>query len=669
MSRKGESQPRVDGENCQLERLRTSSVRTVGVPVNPIPLIKWARPPRFLLDPDWEVETGSKSEEKHFQLKRESKVSEAKYHRRTYVPANPFFGSDALVFSDDDSKVPIIPWEEIDDETTPEDDDDGIPLVTLDPSVKVGETGTHPRTVSPLLPPQDNRGPEVSTQPLLRRDEVMSIASKVPIIPLEEIDGETALEDDDDGIPLVTLNPSVNVGETSTQPRTVSSLLPPLVNRGPEVSTQPLLRRDEEMAIALALVAWIKAKEPGSNIDTELLVQLLRNPGMLERLKNEHEDPAKPQVRSSPPLVVPKPTEVRSARTVTGTTLVVVQGPTLDVRPPRTVLGITPVAVQGPSLEVRPHRTVVGTTPVAVQGPTLPVRPRRTIVGTTPVAVQGPSLEVRPHRTVVGTTPVAVQGPSLEVRPRRTVVGTTPVAVRRPTLQVRPARSVVGIKPVAFQGPSLKLRPPKTVVGTTPVAVQGPTLDVSPARTVVRATPVAIPGPYIKSLAKVPVGSQTTWVPSVPFTHSMSQGVKNTIEGIHNHLDTHNPSSSKIDLGEVRKLINEYGVPLQADGYSCSPSAPKTAPLVIKDSDYYRSIISQHGIAQENPNPQGPVKTVRSNEQRVCKYFNSSNGCMRGSNCWFKHVKVSTEGGTLALEEQRVAKRMKFSGGNFAGHT
>nr|GEW56451.1 zinc finger CCCH domain-containing protein 6-like [Tanacetum cinerariifolium] len=626
MSRKGESQPRVDGENCQLERLRTSSVRTGGVLVNPISLIKWTRPPRFLVDLGWKVETGSESEEKHFQLKRESKVSEAKYHRRTYVPANPFVGSDALVFSDDDSKVPIVPLEGIDDETTLEDDDDGIPLVTLDPTVKVGETSTQPRTVSPLVPPQVNRGPEVSTQPLLRRDEVMAIASKVPIIPLEEIDDETALEDDDDGIPLVTLDPTIKVGETSTQPRTVSSLLPQ-VNRGPEVSTQPLLRRNEEMAIALALVAWIKAKEPGSNVDTELLVQLLRNPGMLEQLKNEHEDPAKPQVRSSPPLVVPKSTEVRPARTVAGTTLVAVQGPTLDVRPPRTVLGITPVAVQGPSLEVRPHRTVVG------------------------------------------TTPVVVQGPSLEVRPRRTVVGTTPVAVRRPTLQVRPARSVVGITPVAFQGPSLKLRPPKTVVGTTPVAVQGPTLEVSPARTVVRATPVAIPGPYIKSLAKVPVGSQTTWVPSVPFTHSMYQGAKNTIEGIHNHLDTHNPSSSKIDLGEVRKLINEYGVPLQADGYSCSPSAPKIGPLVIKDSDYYRSIISQHGVAQENPNPQGPVKTVRSSEQRVCKYFNSSNGCMRGSNCWFKHGKVSTEGGTLALEEQRVAKRMKFSGGNFAGRT
>ena len=82
------------------------------------------------------------------------------------------------------------------------------------------------------------------------------------------------------------------------------------------------------MAIAVALTAWIKAKEPRSNIDLKLLVQLLRNPGMLEQLTNEHEDPAKPRVR------LPKT---------------------------KNVVEIIPIAVLGPNLEVRPHRTVVGT--------------------------------------------------------------------------------------------------------------------------------------------------------------------------------------------------------------------------------------------------------------------------------------------------------------------
>ncbi|KAI3763090.1 hypothetical protein L1987_53540 [Smallanthus sonchifolius] len=46
-----------------------------------------------------------------------------------------------------------------------------------------------------------------------------------------------------------------------------------------EKTTQDLVPRDEVIGIAVALVALIKSKEPGSQIDLELLPQLLCNPG------------------------------------------------------------------------------------------------------------------------------------------------------------------------------------------------------------------------------------------------------------------------------------------------------------------------------------------------------------------------------------------------------
>lgn len=282
--------------------------------------------------------------------------------------------------------------------------------------------------------------------------------SSVPNIPLDVINDDDTSNDDDDGVPLTTFSPSAEkVGETTRQTL--------LVKGRPEVS---LLQTDEVLETAVALISSIKSKEPGNQIDFELLIQLLRNPGMLEQMMKEHQLSANQESSSFP-------------------------------RPPRSI-----------------------------------------------------------HNPVIA-------------------------------------------KP-------LSVPEPKVTVGTS---------------------------------------TTTTWYPSVPFTHSMSKGVKTMIR---RNSGSQISGSSTFDMGKIRKLVNEHGVP------------SRTGPVVInKDLDYYRRLISQHGtMTRENHNTEVCVKTVE--QQIPCVYFNSPRGCRRGSSCRFQHVRV------MSLEEHHGPKRMKLSDGNFVRH-
>ncbi|KAI3813602.1 hypothetical protein L1987_18330 [Smallanthus sonchifolius] len=213
-------------------------------------------------------------------------------------------------------------------------------------------------------------------------------SSRIPVIPLDVVNDETPPDD-----PLISPGSTVKVGEKTTQ---------------------DLLPRDEVIGTALALVALIKSKEPGSQIDLELLTQLLCNPGMLDQLMKEH----------------------------------------------------------GPSANQSSVITCA-----------------------------------QPHER----------------------------------------------------------------------------------------SPVPLPNP------RPAVGSHSTRSPSAPFSPSLSRGVRNMIGQMHSNSESQNPSSNKnIDLSKIRKLINDYGVPL-ADG------RVKPRPIVVKDADYYRRLISLHGMSQKNDKPQGSV--------------------------------------------------------------
>ncbi|KAK9051012.1 hypothetical protein SSX86_027637 [Deinandra increscens subsp. villosa] len=209
------SELRIGCEHPQKQHFRASRVQPSRRSCHNIPQIDWACPPQFLVDPDWKMEAGSESQETRIQLQRESRTVEAIYYCTSNIPLNPFVASNALDFNDD-NRVPVIPIDVINDETSPDD-------------------------------------------------------------------------------PLISTGPTVEVGEKTTQ---------------------PILHRDEVIRTAVALVALIKSKEPGSQIDLELLIQLLCNPGMLDQLMREHGFSTNhssvitrvhPQEHSSVPLPNPRP--------------------------------------------------------------------------------------------------------------------------------------------------------------------------------------------------------------------------------------------------------------------------------------------------------------------------------------------------------------------------
>nr|XP_043608374.1 zinc finger CCCH domain-containing protein 30-like [Erigeron canadensis] len=240
-------------------------------------------------------------------------------------------------------------------------------------------------------------------------------------------------------------------------------------------------------------------------------------------------------------------------------------------------------------------------------------------------------------------------------------------------------------------GPSVNQRPVTICAQpherpSVPLPVSSPASNVHhPAAT--GTTPLSVNSP------RTPVSGYNTCSPSVPCTNSIPSEVKNTICQVRK-AEVHGnsskplatmipgpgpgPNSPTLDMAKFRKLINEYGVP--SGGETLTPekilpalSSPRSGPVVMKDSEYYRKLVSQHGIVQESPNPQGSVKSIgmipveSKPHERPCMYYNSNKGCRRGSSCWFPHVNL--ERGSPVAKNKQGAKRMKLSGGNFARRT
>ncbi|KAJ8561332.1 hypothetical protein K7X08_027522 [Anisodus acutangulus] len=79
-----------------------------------IPVIKWSRPPSFVLDIKWQVVAGEESNEMEIQKQREMRVLEAIYPRESSIPPNPSIGPGEETLHNDQHTpvIPITPVEE-----------------------------------------------------------------------------------------------------------------------------------------------------------------------------------------------------------------------------------------------------------------------------------------------------------------------------------------------------------------------------------------------------------------------------------------------------------------------------------------------------------------------------------------------------------------------------
>lgn len=80
-----------------------------------IPVIKWSRPPPFVLDIQWRVAAGEESNDMEVQKQREMRVLEAIYPRESSIPPNPSMvaGEETL---HNDQNTPVIPITSVEEE-------------------------------------------------------------------------------------------------------------------------------------------------------------------------------------------------------------------------------------------------------------------------------------------------------------------------------------------------------------------------------------------------------------------------------------------------------------------------------------------------------------------------------------------------------------------------
>ncbi|GFQ07187.1 zinc finger CCCH domain-containing protein 6 [Phtheirospermum japonicum] len=94
---------------------------------------------------------------------------------------------------------------------------------------------------------------------------------------------------------------------------------------------------------------------------------------------------------------------------------------------------------------------------------------------------------------------------------------------------------------------------------------------------------------------------------------------------------------------------------------SPSPGAP------LKDINYCKSLIQQHGIERQDVSPSqeqhlNVVKSKLPKMMKPCMYFKSPKGCRNGANCAYQHD-GSARNRVIGFPEVHNAKRMKSDGG------
>ncbi|MQL99108.1 hypothetical protein Taro_031822 [Colocasia esculenta] len=218
--------------------------------ISQIPVIKWSTPIELFLNREWLVVAGEESEEVGLQNQRQLGVFEAIYPRPSSIPPNPI-SSDVQETHYDDAQTPLIPMTAIE-----EDPSDELDLqAALDPS----------RLVQHADAAADVRIPTV--------------------------------------LNLNTQGPAGNRESCASDMHT---------SEKPAVSFVPSVEPDVVAAASAAFTALIRSSEEGSLIDRDLLIKILSNPNLIEKLMAEHEAPRQqhpPHIGATSASPVPPPVQ------------------------------------------------------------------------------------------------------------------------------------------------------------------------------------------------------------------------------------------------------------------------------------------------------------------------------------------------------------------------
>nr|XP_016490469.1 PREDICTED: zinc finger CCCH domain-containing protein 45-like [Nicotiana tabacum] len=664
-----------------------------------IPLAKWKCPPKFNLNERWCMVAGEESKEAEAQKHREKRLLEAVYPSRSAIPPNPSTSSDLDQFYDDNQTqvIPIIPIEETavvegSSHSTPSQNissklldpclpDSSSSSISIDTTQKLPASGKLfsqalstskdlrlPQSNSPFcvrLPVNGQSAPYLSRCQNVNRTEQHQISPKPPANHNPVTQFPSTCENPEipqhqaEVLPksLANHNPATQCHSTyenlnAAQCKNQISPKPPAnvicvpqyqsntenlsvpqcktqACSNPPANEKSILEKmphgfegDLMVAVTAAVAALAKSQEQGSLIDTDFLIKLLSNPEQIQKLMNEQGVATNPET-----------------------------GAASGSKP------IVSCSNTSRSTADPLHKQIAGNDS------------RKSAVADSTVFSR--SLEVRNTNEQRGTAAMS-----------RSVDLLVPLPRTKPDKVIN--------KPInEYQAPHAGSGP---IFGPKPMAKSVP-LAISKPETFVKSNLVN------EQRASAHVGTADI-NGSKPLVHP----------------------TSDLNLEMIKKLINEYGAPdyiegkpfvnselvpslvssrakfpvatqpeLQIKSYSSntgltSPFSTMTnaAPL-LKDINYYKSLIKKHGENREsvdceilqNINPYGnrgpeSLKKLKPNQaslnfQKHCVFFNTPRGCLNGTTCPFLHD-MSKQWRSGEMLEAPAPKRMKL-GGELTGRT
>ncbi|XP_050227831.1 zinc finger CCCH domain-containing protein 6 isoform X2 [Mercurialis annua] len=385
----------------------------------------------------------------------------------------------------------------------------------------------------------------------------------------------------------------------------------PPASEKPMIGLLPGISADLTTAAAsAALTALVKSMEKGSLIDTGLLIKILRDPKMIEKLIHE---PAPISTSSSATMLVPKQTDGNSHHI-----------------PTRLLPKLEPITRSTPG---------TGRKPMMLSAPMSVLQPPGSGMQPT-VSRLPPQKDTKLDATMLVSKPTDGNShhiptgllPKLEPMTRSTPgTGHKPMMLSAPMPVSQPPNS--GVQPTVS-------RPPPQPA-TKPVPLIYLSRQESINHSVSR--PAATPNMYISS-----TGNTMSTKPAQP-------APKSYFEEKHNQLPP------------------TLGMPKQPNGYAqANLAAINTKP--VKDINYFKNLIREHGSDNTNQNIAYNGNHTLNHEfgnnlrtyklQQPCMYLRGPNGCRNGYSCPYQHDS-SFQFQTGGYMEGRYAKRMKFDMGGY----
>ncbi|XP_073123139.1 zinc finger CCCH domain-containing protein 6-like [Henckelia pumila] len=188
------------------------------------------------------------------------------------------------------------------------------------------------------------------------------------------------------------------------------------------------------------------------------------------------------------------------------------------------------------------------------------------------------------------------------------------------------------------------------------------------------------------SLQNLPsIGVHNAPSTSTQYTPNLRSPPKNSFDSVNFAIDRREPLSAHLSRPEIiPPSTATASVPFYPPIRNLRPSvpdvimpAPSPGVPLVKDANYYKNLIQQHGeerresvpqFANQSNQPLGTsqepthVAKLKDSKQKImkpCIFFNSARGCRNGANCQYQHD-VSSQQRMGGVPEVQSAKRVKI---------